>query len=102
MIALPEKAVARIVVGGAEYYANVDLQLEGGDEAAWQRPGLPRTVLRDLRRGRSAIEDELDLHGLIAVEARDAVRDFLAQAVARKARRELALFPIATWLIVAT
>ncbi len=29
LIGLPEDGVARIVVGGAEYYANVDLQLEG-------------------------------------------------------------------------
>ena len=29
LIGLPEKGVARIVVGGGEFYANVDLQLEG-------------------------------------------------------------------------
>jgi DNA-nicking Smr family endonuclease len=61
-----------------------DLGVETGDEILFRRPGLPERLLRDLRRGRFAIEDELDLHGLIAVEARDAVRDFLAQAVARR------------------
>ena len=29
----------------------LDLRLEGGDEPAFMRPGLARTVLRDLRRG---------------------------------------------------
>ncbi len=58
----------------------LDLHLEGGDEAAWLRPGLPRSVLRDLRRGRWVVQDKLDLHGMIRDEARLAVAEFLAEA----------------------
>lgn len=55
----------------------LDLQLEGGDEAAWLRPGLPRNVLRDLRRGRWVVQGNLDLHGMNRDEARVALGDFL-------------------------
>ena len=56
----------------------VDMQLEGGDQAAWSRTGVQRSVLRDLRRGRWVVEEKLDLHGLSRTEARQAVREFLA------------------------
>jgi DNA-nicking Smr family endonuclease len=55
----------------------LDLQLEGGDEASWLRPGLSRNVLRDLRRGRWVIQAKLDLHGMNRDEARLAVAHFL-------------------------
>jgi len=63
-----------------------DLGVETGDEILFRRPGIPDEVLRDLRRGRFAIEDELDLHGLVVAEARDALREFLADAAARQRR----------------
>lgn len=56
----------------------LDLHLEGGDEAAWLRPGLAPQVLRDLRRGRWVIQDRLDLHGMNRDEARHHVAQFLA------------------------
>ena len=55
----------------------LDLQLEGGDEAAWLRPGLSRGVLRDLRRGRWVVQARLDLHGMNRDEARLAVTRFI-------------------------
>lgn len=55
----------------------IDLQLEGGDEAAFLRDGLPRSALRDLRRGRWARQAKLDLHGLTREAARAAVAEFL-------------------------
>jgi DNA-nicking Smr family endonuclease len=55
----------------------LDLQLEGGDEASWLRPGLSRSVLRDLRRGRWVVQAKLDLHGMNRDEARLAVAHFL-------------------------
>ena len=64
----------------------LDLQLEGGDEAAWQRPGLPRSVLRDLRRGRWVVQAKLDLHGMNRDEARLAVGEFLHDCRARDLR----------------
>ena len=59
----------------------IDLYLEGGDEAAWRRDGLPKTLLRDLRRGRWVTQEKLDLHGLNRTEARDAVVTFLAECL---------------------
>jgi DNA-nicking Smr family endonuclease len=58
----------------------IDLQdrLEGGDEANYLRTGLANTVLRDLRRGRWVIQDEIDLHGLNRDAARLMLAGFLA------------------------
>ncbi|MBU0752689.1 MAG: Smr/MutS family protein [Gammaproteobacteria bacterium] len=64
----------------------LDLQLEGGDEAAWARSGIARSVLRDLRRGRWVVEAQLDLHGLNRDEARHQVALFVADCVARERR----------------
>ena len=60
-------------------HAPIDLQdrLEGGDEACHLRNGLAITVLRDLRRGRWVIQDEIDLHGLNREQARHLVASFL-------------------------
>lgn len=60
-------------------HAPIDLQdrLEGGDEPFHLRPGLAITTLRDLRRGRWVIQDELDLHGLNREQARHLVAAFL-------------------------
>jgi DNA-nicking Smr family endonuclease len=61
----------------------LDLHLEGGDEAAWRRPGLAVNVLRDLRRGRWVVQDHLDLHGMNRDEARLHVARFLAGCLRR-------------------
>lgn len=53
--------------------------LQPGDEVSFLRPGLQRKLLRDLRRGRFRLEDEIDLHGLIAVEADRVLGAFLAE-----------------------
>jgi DNA-nicking Smr family endonuclease len=57
----------------------LDLHLEGGDEAAWLRPGMSPNVLRDLRRGRWVVQAHLDLHGMNRDEARHHVALFLAE-----------------------
>lgn len=61
----------------------LDLHLEGGDEAAWLRPGLSRSILRDLRRGRWVVQAEVDLHGLNRDEARHQTAAFLAECLVR-------------------
>ncbi len=66
--------------------APLDLSLEGGDEPAFARPGLARTVLRDLRRGRWVVQDHLDLHGATRDEARLLLLDFLGTASRRGLR----------------
>lgn len=52
-------------------------RLDMGDEAAFLRPGLPRRVLTDLRRGRWVLQAQIDLHGLTRDEARAALAHFL-------------------------
>lgn len=64
----------------------LELALEGGDEPNFLREGLPRTVLRDLRRGRWVVQDQIDLHGANRDEARDLLAAFLAQAQKRELR----------------
>lgn len=64
----------------------LDLQLEGGDEAAWLRPGMSPNVLRDLRRGRWVVQEQLDLHGLNREEARRQVALFIAECLGRDLR----------------
>ena len=56
--------------------------LLGLDDAdSFARAGLPRTVLRDLRRGRWSIQKHVDLHGMNRHEAHAAVSAFLAEAL---------------------
>lgn len=64
----------------------LDLALEGGDEPNYLREGLPRSVLRDLRRGRWVVQDHLDLHGATRDEARLLLADFLAASLRRGLR----------------
>lgn len=64
----------------------LDLRLEGGDEPTFLRPGLARTVLKDLRRGRWVVQDHLDLHGATRDDARLLLADFLAESLRRGLR----------------
>jgi DNA-nicking Smr family endonuclease len=70
-----------------ESLADVDplhLALEGGDEAAFLKPGMAPKVLKDLRRGRWVVQAHLDLHGMHRDEARHHVALFLAECLARR------------------
>lgn len=62
------------------------LALEGGDEAAYLRPGMAPRVLKDLRRGRWVVQAHLDLHGMVRDEARHHVALFLADCLGRRLR----------------
>ena len=62
-------------------------RLEGGDEPSYLRSGLARSVLRDLRRGRWVIQEEIDLHGLNRDQARALLAGFLAAASASSTAR---------------
>jgi DNA-nicking Smr family endonuclease len=59
---------------------------EKDEESSFLRPGLPRSVLRDLRRGRWSVEDELDLHGLNSEQAAAALSRFLGINLGQGAR----------------
>lgn len=61
-----------------------ELLVETGDELLFRRAHLPRRLTDRLRRGEFAVADEIDLHGLSALEARAALRDFLAAALRRR------------------
>ncbi|MDP2880762.1 MAG: Smr/MutS family protein [Azonexus sp.] len=62
-------------------YIGLQDRLEGGDEPHYLRTGLAQNVLRDLRRGRWVIQDEIDLHGLNRDEARHLLAGFLAECL---------------------
>ncbi len=55
--------------------------LETGEELLFRRDGLSQQHVRKLRRGHWKIQDHLDLHGLIATEARALTAAFLAHAI---------------------
>ncbi len=58
-----------------------DIGLENGDELHFRRPHVPLKVLKDLKRGKYSIQDELDLHGLTANEARLMLRAFMTDVL---------------------
>jgi DNA-nicking Smr family endonuclease len=64
----------------------LDPALASGEELVFQRPGVKAGVLRKLRRGDYRVQAEIDLHGLTVAEAKQALREFLAQALLRQWR----------------
>lgn len=50
------------------------------DALSYSRPGVRAQTLRQLRRGRYPIEDELDLHGLSQSAARDQLAEFISSS----------------------
>lgn len=67
-------------------YIGWDDGQETGEELVFMRPGLRRDTLRKLRRGHWILQGELDLHGMISVEARQAVAAFLSMCTKRGLR----------------
>lgn len=57
-----------------------------GEPLFYARPGLSRSVIRRLRRGRYRIDAELDLHGFNLTQAYTTVTDFLREAHKRNRR----------------
>ena len=58
----------------------VEENIAFGDNLVFQRPNVPRSVMRQLRRGKFPAKEEIDLHGLTVPEARETLRDFIAQS----------------------
>ncbi|HUQ09555.1 MAG TPA: Smr/MutS family protein [Steroidobacteraceae bacterium] len=58
--------------------------LDSGDEISFRRDGIQDRVMRRLKRGEYRVEDVCDLHGLRVDEAKAALREFLAEALARQ------------------
>jgi len=71
------KSIREELLHGDVDYAD----LETGEELQFHRTGLQRGVLRRLRRGQFSIQAELDLHGLRASAAQQAVATFVRHSV---------------------
>ena len=57
-----------------------------GDEISFRRDGVQDSVMRKLKRGEYRVEEVCDLHGLRVEEAKAALREFLAEALAHNLR----------------
>ena len=57
--------------------------IEVGDEIHYLKPGQPTKLLKQLRRGHFSVRAEIDLHEMTLPVARDAVRAFLDESIAR-------------------
>jgi DNA-nicking Smr family endonuclease len=60
--------------------------LDTGEELSFRRPGVAESTLRKLRRGHFAVREELDLHGLTSPQARQLIREFIAEQLTFGAR----------------
>ncbi|HUL94982.1 MAG TPA: Smr/MutS family protein [Usitatibacter sp.] len=63
-----------------------DDEAEVEDDGSYLRPGLPRDILRKLRRTHWVVQDEIDLHGLTADEAALETAAFMADCRKRGLR----------------
>lgn len=54
-------------------------ELEFEDDGVFLRPGLPRDILKKLRRTHWVIQEDLDLHGMTGDEAAASTAQFLAE-----------------------
>ena len=57
-----------------------DAPVEGDELLAWRRDHVSERTLKRLRRGEFAVQDELDLHHLRAVDAEQMLKAFLGEA----------------------
>ena len=58
--------------------ADVDTMESGNaDSLRFKRPSVGRRTMRQLERGKYAVQDEIDLHGMTVDEARPRLADFI-------------------------
>lgn len=57
-----------------------EVPVEGDEMLAWRREHVSERTLKRLRRGEYAVQDELDLHHLRAVDAEHLLKAFLGEA----------------------
>ncbi|MEN3366203.1 MAG: hypothetical protein V7606_3477 [Burkholderiales bacterium] len=65
---------------------NVDTLLDTDEALSFARTGVGPDIVRRLRRGHWVIQSQLDLHGMRRDEAREALGEFLRNAVKRGQR----------------
>ncbi len=75
----------RVLVESLDGFGESDIT-DSGDEIAFRRDGVQTGVLRKLKRGEYRVEAVCDLHGLRVEEAKHALREFLAESLARNLR----------------
>ncbi len=61
---------------GLEHLASTTIAPEG--KLYFQHGSVSRKIMRDLRRGKYPVREEIDLHGMTASEALKALRDFIS------------------------
>lgn len=64
----------------------IDTLLDTDEALSYRRNGIGQDIVRKLRRGHWVLQGELDLHGLRSDEAREALGEFLRNAVKRGMR----------------
>jgi DNA-nicking Smr family endonuclease len=77
---------ARALAEAMSDEVDVESLLLTDDGLGFRRPGISLEVLAHLRKGKWAIQDQLDLHGLRRDEAREAVGAFIRSADQRGLR----------------
>jgi DNA-nicking Smr family endonuclease len=65
---------------------SIETLLETDDALSYARPGVGPDVLKKLRSGGWVTQDQLDLHGLRVDQAREAIGQFIRDAVKRGVR----------------
>ena len=63
-----------------------DSEAGSGEMLRYYRPGVGKRTMRQLARGKFAVQDEIDLHGMTLDEARPRLADFIDYA-ARTGKR---------------
>jgi len=73
----PDDAAAPAFGSASSYGGGSAEAVTVGGELSFQRAGVRTQVMRRLRRGLYPVEDELDLHGLTQIAARERLAEFL-------------------------
>lgn len=76
---------AQVLVESLQGFGEGEI-LDSGDEISFRREGVQDDVMRKLKRGEYRVEEVCDLHGLRVDEAKAALRQFLASALAHNLR----------------
>ena len=64
--------------------ADIDeIETGAGEALRFHRPAVGQQTLRKLARGKFAIQNEIDLHGMTVPEAKAALREFVNKSVCR-------------------
>ena len=57
-----------------------DLEEHAGEAMRFHRPSVGKRTMRQLARGKFAVQDEIDLHGMTIAEAKPRLADFIDYA----------------------